>query len=274
MNFKKEFQRGPNVCLVELGKLTLPVDADDVPRRDYGDLDQLARSLAIDGQEYPIKVRAEGDKIIVTDGARRTKAAELANEKGYGKKKITHLLAMIEEKGTDPVTRIGNKLAANLSKPFEPEELGDTYKNLRDKHGKTVAEIAEIGKVSTTKVRDYLRLIEAPESLKKQVREKKLRPSTAMKAILKGAKAVEDVTLQTELGHKVKGKDIEEEKPESQLPDTEVKPIENFENMVEGYRKSGWITKEEAAKENRMGMKNLMVIIKRFTPPADITLVK
>jgi len=281
MNFKKEFQRGPNVYLVELDKLTLPVHADDAPRHNFGDLDQLARSLAITivdghecpGQEFPIKVRAEGEKIIVTDGARRTKAAELANEKGYGAKKITHLFAMLEEKGTDPVERIGKKLTANLSKPFEPEELGETFKNLRDKHHKSVAEIAEIAKVSTTKVKEYLLFVDkAPAAMKKQVREKKLKPSTAIKAIHKGTQAVEDVTLQSELGQKVKGRDVISDMINDEECDTPPEFV--LKDLLEWLKDRGFKTFSQAKSDGTVYKNNIEIKIDQKEPKFIGVLVK
>jgi ParB/RepB/Spo0J family partition protein len=271
MNIKKEFDRVSNIYLVELKRLSIPKDHDDVEREDYGDLDLLAQSLSKNGQEQPITIRTDGEDILVSDGSRRVKAAELANEKGYGEKQITYMDCILEQKGTTPYQRMISKLSANLSKEFTPDELGKTFKTMREKHGKSIAEIANDTCRSTTTVRDYIALVEAPEAIQEQVRKGRLKKTTAIKAIKKGDKAVESVTLQSELGNSPKGKDLDG--PEPVLPEAPGSQVNNLDNMVKGFINNGWVLKSDALKDGTIGRYNTFANIGTRIPPRLVELV-
>jgi hypothetical protein len=174
-------------------------------------LESLALDLAINGQKVPITVRMEGDVAFVSDGCRRFKAAEVANRKYSGK--IKTLRCVTENKGIDEKTRIFNQISFNSGKPFETWEIGEACKRLHETHKIPIRDIAQrIGKTDQT-VLDYIELANSPEEIRRLMREKKIKPTTARKMAKASPEKRATAGLKADLGGKVTGKDVEEEKP-------------------------------------------------------------
>jgi ParB/RepB/Spo0J family partition protein len=200
--------RGKSPYLIPLSKLVIPEGENC--RKDFGDLNQLAKDLAENGQRIPLVVRMDGDTALISDGSRRFRAANIAN-KQYGAK-ITQLYCFIEDRGTDEKDRLINQISSNNGKPFEPVELGEACKKLV-KLGVTIKDIAtKLGRTTQT-VRDYLKLAEDPEAVKDLVRQHKIKATTAKKMRKASPLKRETAQLRAELGGQVKGKDLDEDKP-------------------------------------------------------------
>ena len=203
----------------------LMVERDEHLRKDYGDLDPLAEDLAKNGQKLPLIVRIQKvvqpdetleERAFVSDGVRRLKAMYLANEKFDGH--FTDAFCIAEEKKLDKSLtaeeRIVLQMSCNSGLPLNQLEHGEGFKRLQ-KAGWNITRIAEETAKSRAYINDCLRLAEAPEHLKKQVREKKLKPTAAVKALKAGKEATETTMLQTDLAGKgPKGKDIPKGKTE------------------------------------------------------------
>jgi ParB family chromosome partitioning protein len=249
-----EFPRTGNKHEIPLELLTIPKDGDGISRNEFGDLESLAISLKNNGQLQPITVRISDDTIIVCDGSRRVKAAYLANEK-HGAN-IQTMICCAEKKGTKEDDRIIMKISANNSKEFTQIELGQGFKVLIDKHEWSILRIAaSIGK-SSTFVRDCIALAEAPEHVKKAVKEKRMKPTTAKKILHSDPKTRETVMLQSDLGKKVTGKDVEQAKEEQKEPDIIA--------IYEGLLSRGW----RKADPGFMGPKpNNVIRFNRVNPP-------
>lgn len=135
-------------------------------REDYGDLDELARSLAENGQLQPLTVRlSDTDKTaILVDGHRRIRAFQIANEK-YGSS-FKAAWCIQEGKGANEESRIFDLFTRNSGKPLTPIEQASAVKRLVGYNLK-VADIAKkIGKTSK-----YVNNILALNSASKDLRD-------------------------------------------------------------------------------------------------------
>lgn len=115
-------------------------------REDYGDLDELARSLSENGQLQPLTVRlSDSDKTaILTDGHRRIRAFAIANAK-YGSS-FKSAWCIQEAKGANEESRVFDLFTRNSGKPLTPIEQATAIKRLVGYNIK-VGEIAKkIGK--------------------------------------------------------------------------------------------------------------------------------
>jgi len=127
----------------------LSVDPNFNVREDYGDIEELARSLAEVGQKVPCKVRLsdDGQNLIVVDGHRRLKAISIANDK-YGAS-IDVVACINEEKGTNEEDRIIDLFTLNSGKPLTLLEQAKAVKRLLDYHWKPSDIAKKIGKPAT-----------------------------------------------------------------------------------------------------------------------------
>jgi len=275
--------KGKEVFKIPLEQVRLRTDAGAFHRSDWQDIPELARQIAVEGQSTAgvvWRVEDESGTVFfeVVSGERRFKAIQVANEKHNAG--ILFFLA-----SNAPLSRDGKKLTdnqvkylnlhQNSGKDFTQLEKGFIFKGMKA-DGETISNMAERSGMSSQWVRECIAFAEASPAIQKKVTDGAMSYSAGKKLAKKSKKVQADTLLKSDLNPetKIKVKDIEEEEPKSQLPDTEVKQIENYENMVNGYRGHGWITREEAVKQNCMGARNLEVTIRRFTPPALTVLLK
>jgi len=109
-------------------------------RKDMGDIDALAQSIAAIGQKVPligVKVRGK-DEFTLTAGHRRLAAIKLANEK-YGAN-ITHANVM-SDKGDDKGRVLTMLLDGEGAKKLTAAELAAGFKRLKEEHGMKPKEI-------------------------------------------------------------------------------------------------------------------------------------
>lgn len=176
-------------------------------REDYGDMDELAMSIASCGQKYPGLVRLSGDgtKAVLTDGHRRYQAIQMANEK-YGAK-ITTFKCIKEERGANEETRILDMLNTALGKPLTAIEQAKAVKRLVD-YGMSFKEIGRaIGK-SQSAVNRLLDLNGATSELRTAVQKKRISASAAAALARKGSD-VQKKVLASSNGDKLKVSDVQ-----------------------------------------------------------------
>jgi ParB/RepB/Spo0J family partition protein len=169
-------------------------------RSDFGDLDELAKQIAQNGQKVPglVRISSDGNHVELVDGERRFKSIKLANEK-YGAK-IETFICRNEEKGSNEESRTMTMLLCGVgSKPLEPLEEAEGYKRLID-YNWTVDQIAEKMGKSKHYVEERLALNGAPHDVRQSVQEGTLSPTAATKL----AKAPE--AKRKEVMEKAKGK--------------------------------------------------------------------
>jgi len=137
-------------------------------RKDMGDIDALAQSIAAIGQKVPligVKVRGK-DEFTLTAGHRRLAAIKLANEK-YGAN-ITHANVM-SDKGDDKGRVLTMLLDGEGAKKLTAAELAAGFKRLKEEHGMKPKEIGATVGISQAQVYNILAVAKAPEAIQKMV---------------------------------------------------------------------------------------------------------
>jgi len=229
--------------LIRVNLKNITIDPGYNVRQDMGDLDELARQIAENGQCVPGKVRPseDGKSAILVDGHRRYKAIQLANEK-HGAK-IETFLCTTEEKGANEESRIVDMFMYNTGKALTLLEQAEVVVRLQ-KYGWAIAKIAK----TIGKHKDYidklLVLNGSTHSLREAVRKGSVSPTAAL--MLAGAAAakqesvlekIQTATATTPKGNKSKAKALkvkDVEKALKGLPATvSTKKIRDIEKEVE-----------------------------------------
>jgi len=164
-----------NVYHVPYDKLAIE-DGFNV-REDYGDIDELARSITENGIKTPLEVRLDGDKLIIVDGHRRYQAIYIAINK-Y-KAEIPHIPCINEPKGTNEEDRTANLLTLNSGKPLTPIEQAKVIKRLID-FGWKQTDIAKKIARTQTYVGQLLSLNGSSHELREAVKKGLMAPTAAM----------------------------------------------------------------------------------------------
>jgi ParB family chromosome partitioning protein len=115
-------------------------------RIDFGNLDELAAQIKEQGMLNPISVIAVKDdngeeKYRLVDGERRYRAVMKLIAEGND---IARIKAIFLSKSISEEEMLAQQMLRNEGKPFTEYELGILCAKLRDKCGKTVAEIAKM----------------------------------------------------------------------------------------------------------------------------------
>jgi ParB/RepB/Spo0J family partition protein len=136
-------------------------------RKDMGDLDVLAKSIATIGQQVPViatKVRGE-DAFKLTAGHRRLAAIKLANEK-YGAN-ITQVIVM-GASGDEKGRVLTMLLDGEGAKKLTTSELASGFARLKEM-GMKPLEIGESIGISQAQVYNILAVNKAPEAIQKML---------------------------------------------------------------------------------------------------------
>lgn len=206
-------------------------------RFDLGDLEELANSIAAQGIRNPIKVQKRGNIYYLVEGHRRWEACALLKHRyktlsskpptvENGSPVFNLIARLISSDATEDEITI-DMLVSNDGKPFLPLEEALMLDKLK-KSGQSNAEIAkQIGK-SISHVSDRLSLVNADETVKKAVEEKKI---TASEAVTITRKTKGDKEKQQEIMEKVEkeGKQvIEKELKAGRMPKHHWEATENM----------------------------------------------
>jgi len=227
------------------------IDPDpDQPRQEFDNnsLRRLADSLRKYGQLQPALVRKEGARYILVAGERRWRAAKLA-----GMPNVHCLLC----RGGD-VRSI--QLVENLMREdLLPIEQAKAYKEIMDKEGWKVRELARNLHQEHSKVSKALKLLTLPENVQRAVDAGDLAPTTAYE-ISKRPKNEHRQLARDAVAGKIKGDDLRQKpappppKPTLLLPSSKPTPLEwqykdgSFKLYATSFRdKKDLITKLERA---------------------------
>ena len=147
----------------------------DQPRKTFSDteLAELAASIREKGVLSPILLRSVTNKPYMYEivaGERRFRASKLA-----GKTEIPALIKTISNENAMEIALIENVQRENLN----PIEEAGAYKNLMHKCGYTLADIVRLIGKSESYIRNAMRLMELPESVKVMVKNGDLSASHA-----------------------------------------------------------------------------------------------
>lgn len=146
------------------------------PRFDFGEIAELAKSIAANGLLNPVRVKRSGEGFELIDGDRRLTAVELLLEQGETFQDGVPIILV--DKDQDEVTSLVQMFEANTSKAFLPLEEAAAFKRMRDA-GLTIKDICQRVGRTDVHVMDTLALLEADDSLKEAVASKQIGSSTA-----------------------------------------------------------------------------------------------
>lgn len=145
------------------------VEAGFNVRRNMGDIDALAHTIANIGQQVPLigtKVKGE-DKFILTSGHRRMEAIKIANEK-YGAN--IEYVDVMGAKGDEKTRTLTMLLDGEASKKLTASELASGFARLKTL-GMNPKEIGESVGISQAQVYNILKVGSAPDEIQKMVEE-------------------------------------------------------------------------------------------------------
>ena len=171
-------------------------------REDYGDLSELVESILNDSNRIPpvrgfvhqFKNEEGADDVgyVITEGHRRMQAGLIAQEKidsgkVEGKKKGDKIVIPFypEPRGYTDLQRLDDMFLMNQGKDLNMMEQANGIKKYIEEHGLAPKEIAKRLHKSITYVSNCLLLIEAPESLRDQISDGIIKPSTVVELMKK-----------------------------------------------------------------------------------------
>lgn len=168
---------------------------DDWNRDDMGDIPRLAKSISTGWMEsHPLEVGEGGiDLFVARDGRRRLAAYDSLPESVQA---TIPIVAVLEPKGLNDVTRIYRRLANNDGLNFSPLEeskyivlliqLGAKQKDIAKEIGKTQAAVSQMLKVSSL-----------PEAIKNLIGERRLAFTSALALVENAEKSGEALEVLT-----------------------------------------------------------------------------
>jgi len=155
-----------DVFEIALGKIELDPQQ---PRKDPGNLSDIADSIKLHGVLNPIIVRpATSGRYIVVAGERRYRAAKMA-----GKKNVLCLVRTLTEQQTAEIQLIENLHRKDLN-PFE-EAFG--YTRLKEQHNYTDTQLAERMSRSRSTITETLGLLRIPDEIRAKCRSSDIKLS-------------------------------------------------------------------------------------------------
>jgi ParB/RepB/Spo0J family partition protein len=144
------------------------------PRFDFGEIEELAKSLKVNGMLVPIRVKRltkpEGGKLFeLVDGDRRLSAVELLLKKDSDAFP-EGIPAIIIDKAQDDLKSLIQMFEANTGKPFLPMEEAAAFKRMRDE-GMTIADICKAVGRKQMHVQAMLALLDADPEVQEAVQK-------------------------------------------------------------------------------------------------------
>lgn len=156
------------------------------PRFDFGEIEELAKSIKANGLIQPIiikrlpaaDIKQLGKLFELIDGDRRLTAIEMLIKKGETFPE--GIAVTIVDRDQDDLTSLIQMFEANTGKNFLPLEEAAAYKRMKDA-GLTIAKIcAKVGRKQVHVVAT-LALLDADEDVKTAVKDKSINSTTAKK---------------------------------------------------------------------------------------------
>jgi ParB family chromosome partitioning protein len=164
--------------------LSLKVEEGFNVRVDYGNIEELAASIAQRGVMVPLRgyrVKEENaeDTFVIVDGHRRFKAIQLAMELGA---EISLVPIMLEPRGYSKEDRILDMFTLNDGKRLEPIEEGELFKRLKNL-GWDEKELSQKTGRSLAHVYKMLEVVNSPKEVQNAVKEGSISANTVSQII-------------------------------------------------------------------------------------------
>ena len=167
-----------NMFLVEVDKIKTQDGWN--ARRDFGDIEGLAAKIQKRGILQPLRVRREGNDIVLVAGERRLRAVQLLQEKGVPFEKVPCVLANRNANESDNFL---DMLAENADrKDLTPIEEAEGFKRLIS-YGLDEAKIAEEYGCSVSTVQNRLELLKASPQARKALQDGRVSPAAVLQLL-------------------------------------------------------------------------------------------
>lgn len=153
-------------------------DMSDQANIDH--VEELAKSIAENGQKEPIRVYMEDGKLYVSNGHSRRMAVDIARKK-Y-KADIKAMKVIVEDKNSNEADRTFTMITSNSGKPLSPLEMGAVFKRMIE-FGWSEKELISKTGYTGQRVRDLLQLQAASPEIQKMIKAGKVSPTLAQQTI-------------------------------------------------------------------------------------------
>ena len=163
--------------------------------------EQLKASIKVNGLGTPLRVRMDGDRVILVQGHRRLSQVMALINEGHD---IQTVQALPELRGTSEQDRTLDLITSNSGHPLTMLEKAEVFKRLLS-FGWDEARIAEKAGITTKQVGNVLTLGAAPEAVKELVSSGQVSATTAIQTVKKegNSKAATTLTDAAASGKKV-----------------------------------------------------------------------
>ena len=222
------------------------------PRKDFGNIDELAKSIGEKGILEPILVRAKEGKFEIIAGERRFRAAKLA-----GLVEVPCIEFEIPDNEALELSIIENIQRKDLN----VYEQAYSLKSLSDIYGYTHEEIAEKLSKSRVTISELLRITDLPPDIVQKCQHLNIESKTFLLELAK----VEDKSEMYEILEKYKDKpfsrdEIKERRKTTKLPTGKIKPGE-FKFKFTSPDKRFKLNLNIRSDENEANKKDLLIVV-------------
>lgn len=259
----ERLQRNGEVFLVPFEQIIVDEEKNN-KRTDYGDIEELATSIAESGLKTPVllkKVRGE-EKYELMYGHRRMRAINLLISRGVEFPRVRAFLAP-PNYGQDDI--LLDMIIVNDGKPFNNFEQGLVFVQLKGR-GFTEAEISKrVGK-STTHIHNCIEMASLPKVVQNEIAAGNISGGTAV-SIFKNAASEEEAILfvQGSIANAAKESGGKKKKATSRHADNvALSPLKTLEKVAE-------LLKEGKIENSKVSLlKSLLSRVKAKVKPEDI----
>jgi len=204
----KEYGTMVNAVKIPVDKL---IPDPDQPRKKFDpfELEELGNSLLL-GQIHPLLVRVvEDGKLMIISGERRWRAAKLKNIETLVCIQYVPDKSLSSEKQEAEIKYF--ELTANIGKPLTDDEIFGTIRDLIDKCGCTVQEVAARTGKSEGWIKSHLSLLKAPVEVLKVVESKHMSPTAAIETARAPEEARKRIVDRAKAGKRIRVADVQKE---------------------------------------------------------------
>jgi len=197
-----------NAVMIDVDK----IDPDpDQPRKGFDEayIENLGVSLQL-GQIHALLVRkTDTDRVIIISGENRWRAAKL---KGIEKLLCIQYVPDKSKTSEQQHAEIGFlQLAANSTKPLSEKEAIDKIRDIIEKDGVSVREVAEKTGYKESWIKARLSLAKAPEEIREVVESGNLSPTAAAETARAPEPARKRIVDRAKAGTKVRVREVQKE---------------------------------------------------------------
>lgn len=183
--------------VLQLPLYMIEVEEGFNPRKDYGDIDSLAKSIAENGMKNPMRgYKLPEGKYLLTDGHRRLRASQQNQDKNPDVEILVPFIIDKDEKS--PEQRVIDVLVCNDGKKLNPIEEAEVINRLVN-FGMSEKDIAKKTGLTTVYISNLKLLYNAPTKVKNHITSNMVSATLAM-AVLRDTKNYDEAVKTIEKG--------------------------------------------------------------------------